>query len=151
MHIEDEITPKHSTFDGPLMPIPEMQARIGAAMEARHDPDFVVIARCDELYSVGGGGSGSLDEVVRRGVAYAEAGADTFLPTFATEEQIPIIAAEVAIPIVAFGKLVEGLAFSLFAGWGTTSAARTHLHWATHLREHGDLPPEASEFAARPS
>jgi 2-methylisocitrate lyase-like PEP mutase family enzyme len=146
VHIEDEITPKHSTFDGPLMSIPDMQARIAAAIEARDDPDFLVIARCDELYSEGGGGSGSLEEAVRRGVAYAEAGADVFLPTFATDDQIPTIAAEVSVPIAGFGKLAKGLTFSLFTGWGTASAARAHQQWAAHLHEHGDLPPEAFGF-----
>jgi 2-methylisocitrate lyase-like PEP mutase family enzyme len=146
VHIEDEITPKHSSFDGPLMSIPDMQARIAAAIEARDDPDFLVIARCDELYSEGGGGSGSLEEAVRRGVAYAEAGADVFLPTFATDDQIPTIAAEVSVPIAGFGKLAKGLTFSLFTGWGTSSAARVHQQWAAYLREHGDLPPEAFGF-----
>ena len=146
VHIEDEQTPKHSSYDGPLLPVRDMQARIAAAVEAREDPDFVVIARSDELYSVGGGGSGSLEEAVRRGVAYAEAGADAYLPTFALPEDIPRIASEVPIPIAGYGKLVEGLSFSLFTGFGTATAARGHLQWATHLREHGDIPPEAFGF-----
>jgi 2-methylisocitrate lyase-like PEP mutase family enzyme len=149
VHIEDELTPKHSPFDGPLMSIVDMQARITAAVEARESADFVVIARCDELYSTGGGGSGSLDEAVRRGIAYGEAGADVFLPTFASEEDIPRIAAEVPIPIAGFGKLLKGLTFSLSTGWGTSTAARGHYQWAAHLREHGDLPPEAFEFPGK--
>lgn len=149
VHIEDEIPPKHSTFDGPLMPISDMKARLGAALEARTDPDFVVIARCDEMYSVGGGGSGSVEETIRRGIAYTDAGADAFLPTMAAEEQIPLIAAEVPIPIAGFGKLVKGLSFSLYTGWGTSSAARVHRHWAEYLRDHGELPPEATEFPGK--
>jgi 2-methylisocitrate lyase-like PEP mutase family enzyme len=149
VHIEDEIAPKHSAYDGPLMPIVEMQARISVAAEARVDADFVIIARCDELYSVGGGGSGSLEEAIRRGLAYAEAGADVYLPTFAVPEQIPLIAAEVPIPIAAFGNLVEGLAFSLATGWGVASAARSHRQWAIQLRDHGELPPEAFEFPGK--
>ena len=88
VHMEDERTPKHSTFDGPLLPIVDMQARISAAAGARRDEDFLLIARCDEFYDVGGGGSGSLEEAIRRGKAYAEAGADVFLPTMATPEQV---------------------------------------------------------------
>ncbi len=143
VHMEDEITPKHSTFDGPLMSTVDMQARITAAVDARRDPDFLIIARCDEFYSVGGGGSGSLEEAIRRGIAYAEAGADVFLPTMATDDQIAAIAGEVPIPLAGFGKLANGLAFSLFTGWGTSSAARAHHEWATHLLEHGELPAEA--------
>lgn len=149
VHIEDEITPKHSTFDGPLMPVAEMQARIGAAAEARRDSNFVLIARCDELYSVGGGGSGSLDETIRRGIAYAEAGADVFLPTFATEEQIPAIVSGVGIPIAGFGRLLDGLAFTLFTGWGTSSAAKVHHQWATHVMTYGDVPAEANELPGK--
>lgn len=147
IHIEDELTPKHSSFDGPLMSVSDMQARIAAAVLARRDPDFVLIARSDELYSEGGGGGGSLEEVIRRGVAYADAGADAFLPTMASDDQVLRIAAEVPIPIAGYGKLVEGLSFSLFTGWGTSSAARAHQQWAAHLREHGDLPPEAFGFS----
>lgn len=146
VHIEDEIAPKHSAYDGPLLPIPDMQARIQAAVDGRSDPDFVIIVRTDELYVEGGGGSGSLDETIARGIAYAEAGADAFLPTFATEEQLPQIAAEVKIPIGAYGKLVSGMQFSLFTGFGTAAAARSHHEIATFLFEHGELPPTAYGF-----
>ena len=143
VHIEDEINPKHSPFDGPLLAVEDMKARIAAAVDARTDPAFLIIVRSDELYREGGGGSGSLDEAIRRGVAYAGAGADVFLPTFASAEQIGRIAEEVPIPIAAYGKLEPGLAFSLFTGWGTSSAAQAHHRWATHLLEHGDLPTDA--------
>jgi hypothetical protein len=149
VHIEDEIPPKHSTYDGPLQSISDMKARLGAALDARTDSDFVVIARCDEMYSVGGGGNGSVEETIRRGIAYAEAGADAFLPTMASEEQIPLIAAEVPIPIAGFGKLVPGLSFGLYTGWGTASAARVHRQWAQYLRDHGEVPPEATEFPGK--
>jgi 2-methylisocitrate lyase-like PEP mutase family enzyme len=142
VHIEDEIAPKHSAYDGPLLPIADMQARIGAAVDGRRDADFVVIVRSDELYRVGGGGSGSLDEVIRRGVAYAEAGADAFLPTFASDEQLTQIAAEVTIPLGCYGPLVPGAQFSLFTGFGTSAAARVHHELATQLFEHGELPAE---------
>jgi 2-methylisocitrate lyase-like PEP mutase family enzyme len=146
IHIEDEIAPKHSAYDGPLLPIADMQARISAAVEAREDPDFVIIVRSDELYSNGGGGTGSLEETIERGIAYAQAGADAFLPTFATEEQIPTIAAEVKIPVGMYGKIVPGMQFSLFTGFGTAAAARSHHELATYLLEHGELPPVAFGF-----
>jgi 2-methylisocitrate lyase-like PEP mutase family enzyme len=146
IHMEDEQTPKHSPFDGPLLSVADMQARIGAAADARNDPDFLIIARCDEFYAEGGGGTASLAEAIRRGVAYAAAGADVFLPTMASPEDVLKIAADVPIPIAAYGKLTDGLAFSLFTGWGTASAARAHYEWATHLRDHGDVPPEAFGF-----
>jgi 2-methylisocitrate lyase-like PEP mutase family enzyme len=139
VHIEDEIAPKHSAYDGPLLSISDMQARIAAGIDGRHDPDFVIIARTDELYSEGGGGTGSLEETIKRGVAYAEAGADAFLPTGASEEQLAEIAAEVHIPLGVYGKLVNRAQFSLFTGFGTSSAARVHYELATQLLEHGEL------------
>ena len=149
IHMEDEIPPKHSKWDGPLLSIDDMQARISAAVEARRDPDFVIIIRCDELYAVGGGGSGSLEEAIRRGVAYQEAGADAFLPTFATEEQVASIKEEVTLPIVGFGGFTPGVNVVLSTGWGTASAARVHRQWAIHLLEHGELPGEAFEFPGK--
>jgi 2-methylisocitrate lyase-like PEP mutase family enzyme len=149
IHIEDEIPPKHSKWAGPLLSIEDMQARIRAAVSARRDPDFVIIVRCDELYAIGGGGSGSLDEAIRRAVAYEKAGADAYLPTFADEEQVAAIKAEVQLPIVVFGCHMPGAEIVLSTGWGTASAARVHRQWATHLFEHGNVPPEAAEFPGK--
>lgn len=149
VHIEDEVAPKHSAFDSPLLPIRDMQARIRAAVDARRSDDFVLIVRSDELYDVGGGGGGSVEEAIRRGVAYEAAGADVYLPTFATEEQLAAIGSEVSIPLACYGALLPGAALSLSTGWGTASAARLHRHWATQLMEHGELPPEAFEFPGK--
>lgn len=149
VHIEDEIAPKHSSWDGSLLPTADMQARVRAAVDARRSDDFVVIVRSDELYDIGGGGSGSLDEAIRRGAAYAEAGADAYLPTFATEEQLTAIAREVPVPLACYGALIPGATVALATGWGTASAARLHRQWASHLMEHGDLPSEAFEFPGK--
>lgn len=72
IHIEDQTFPKRcGQFDRKtLVPLDEAAQKIRAAVEARSDPDFAIIARCDAL-SVGG-----MDEVVRRCTAYREAGAD---------------------------------------------------------------------------
>jgi len=146
VHIEDEVAPKHSRWEGRLMSIEEMQERIEAAVAARTDPDFIIIARSDELYHEGGGGTNSLEEAVRRGIAYAEAGADVYLPTFATAEHLPAILDAVSIPVAGYGSLQPGLALSLATGWGVASAAQAHQRWAAHLMEHGELPEEAFGF-----
>lgn len=72
IHIEDQTFPKKcGQFDRKtLIPLDEAASKIRAAVSARTDPDFVIIARCDAL-SVAG-----MDEVVRRCAAYREAGAD---------------------------------------------------------------------------
>jgi 2-methylisocitrate lyase-like PEP mutase family enzyme len=72
IHIEDQTFPKRcGQFNRKsLIPLEEAAQKIRAAVDAKSDPDFLVIARCDAL-SVAG-----MDEVVRRCNAYREAGAD---------------------------------------------------------------------------
>lgn len=71
IHIEDQVFPKKcGHFEGKqVIPLSEAAQKIAAAVAARTDPDFVIIARCDAL------GFG-MDEVVRRCEAYRAAGAD---------------------------------------------------------------------------
>jgi 2-methylisocitrate lyase-like PEP mutase family enzyme len=145
IHMEDEVTPKHSAFHGPLMAVNEMQERIAAAVAARRS-DLVIIARCDEFQVQGGGGTGSLDEAISRGRAYAEAGADVYLPTFGTEEQLGAIAAEVPLPLACYGPILPKVQMSLATGWGTATMAREHLRWARELHRTGELPAAAFDF-----
>ena len=142
VHIEDEIDPKHSVWDGPLLPIPDLQARVETAVNARRTDDFVIIVRSNEFQVDNGGGSGSLDEMIRRAVAAAEAGADAFIPTFANEQQLAAIAVEVNLPLGGYEALIPGLQFTLFTGWAVWGAAQTHRRIATHIFEHGTLPPD---------
>ena len=78
IHIEDQIFPKRcgSLPGKTLVPIEEAAQKIAAAVAARSDPDFLIIARCDGLLVAG------MDEVVRRGEAYLEAGADMLFIEF---------------------------------------------------------------------
>ena len=72
IHIEDQLFPKKcGFFEGKeVIPPEEMVEKLRAAQDARSDPDFTVIARCD-AYAVNG-----WDDTVRRCNAYVEAGAD---------------------------------------------------------------------------
>lgn len=72
IHIEDQVFPKKcGQFEAKsLIPLEEAAQKIRAAVAARRDPDFMVIARCDAL------GVGGMGEAVRRGQAYRDAGAD---------------------------------------------------------------------------
>jgi 2-methylisocitrate lyase-like PEP mutase family enzyme len=151
VHIEDEVDPKHTVWDGPLLPIPDLQARVEAAVNARRSDDFVIIVRSNEFQVDNGGGSGSLDEMVRRAVAVAEVGADAFIPTFADEHQLSAIKREVDLPLGGYQALIPGLQFTLFTGWGVVVAADAHRRAAEHIFEHGDLPPDffAGDFDRR--
>ena len=72
LHLEDQVMPKRcGHLDGKsLIGIEEMQRKIAAACEARQDPDFMIIARCDARAVEG------FAESVERGRRYLEAGAD---------------------------------------------------------------------------
>ena len=72
IHIEDQVWPKKcGHMEGKqVIPVDEMVQKIRAAVDARQDPDFVIIARTDANAVYG------LEDALRRGRAYREAGAD---------------------------------------------------------------------------
>lgn len=73
IHLEDQSPDKRRCgymSGGELLPIGEMAAKIRAAVDARRDPDLMIIARVEALMTSG------MDEVIARGNAYAGAGAD---------------------------------------------------------------------------
>lgn len=72
LHIEDQVWPKKcGHMEGKqVIPTDEMVQKIRAAVDARQDPDFVIIARTD-ANAVNG-----LEDALLRGQAYREAGAD---------------------------------------------------------------------------
>jgi 2-methylisocitrate lyase-like PEP mutase family enzyme len=139
IHVEDEVNPKHSAYANGLLPVADMQARLAACLQARRDPDFVVIARCDELYPIarGGGGSGELAAAIARGRAYAEAGADALVYPLATEAQCAELRAALPVPLIGSGHPIEANAATLCGGWGWMGAARLHMQLARELMETG--------------
>jgi carboxyvinyl-carboxyphosphonate phosphorylmutase len=72
LHIEDQVWPKKcGHMEGKqVIPMEEMVQKVHAAVDARQDPDFVVIARTDANAVTG------FEDALRRGQAYREAGAD---------------------------------------------------------------------------
>src|SRR5207302_10393929 len=72
LHLEDQESPKKCGHlpDKRLVSVAEMAQKIGAAVEARRDPDFLIVARTDARAVEG------LDGAVKRARAYVDAGAD---------------------------------------------------------------------------
>lgn len=72
LHLEDQIFPKRcGFFEGKqCIPMEEHVQKIRAALDARADPDLVIIARTDAVAPNG------WDDAVRRAEAYRAAGAD---------------------------------------------------------------------------
>ena len=73
IHLEDQVSPKrcgHLPGSRPVIELEEAVGKIEAALAARRDPDFIVIARTDSASAHG------LDDAIRRGKAFRKAGAD---------------------------------------------------------------------------
>ena len=93
IQLEDQITPKKCGHmnDKQVIGTAEMTGKIRAAVDARRDPDLVVIARTDAVAVSG------VDDAVARGRAYADAGADLlFVEAPTSEEDIARIAGELS-------------------------------------------------------
>jgi 2-methylisocitrate lyase-like PEP mutase family enzyme len=97
LHIEDQVAPKRcGHLSGhQIVPRGEFAGKIRAAVEARTDPDFLVIARTDAISAVG------LDEALRRGELAAKAGADVlFVEAPRTEAQVAEVARAFDTPLL---------------------------------------------------
>ncbi|MFL5693274.1 MAG: oxaloacetate decarboxylase [Ktedonobacteraceae bacterium] len=89
IHIEDQVWPKKcGHMEGKqVIPLDEMVQKIRAAVDARQDPDFVIIARTDANAVYG------LEDALHRGRAYREAGADViFIEAPRSMEELRAIA-----------------------------------------------------------
>jgi 2-methylisocitrate lyase-like PEP mutase family enzyme len=104
IQLEDQEFPKKCghTPGRRVIPLSDMVSKIRVATEARRDPNFHIIARTDARTNYG------LDEAIRRGHAYREAGADIlFIESPETEDEMQKICDEFkGIPLVA--NMVEG-------------------------------------------
>lgn len=103
LFIEDQVFPKRcGHMEGKqVIMAEEMTAKIKAAVDARKDSDFVIMARTDALAVYG------LDEAIERGNRYAEAGADIiFVEAPPTIEDMRRVCKEVKAPMSA--NMVEG-------------------------------------------
>ena len=116
-----------------------MRERLEAAVDARTDPDFVIIGRTV---------AEDANVVIRRGIAFAQAGADVVMNSLTgfTAEQINRIAREIPVPLLGIGVPKTHL--------------RRHADEGQHLSEHGvgcgdgalrhDVPRAEGERRGRP-
>lgn len=99
IHLEDQVTPKRCGLLPQGIPVvdPQEQVRkIRAAVQARRDPRFVIIARTDAKSMHG------LEAAAARGRAYVEAGADAAMVMGAhTPQELRFVAYVVRAPLVA--------------------------------------------------
>src|ERR1700678_1263220 len=118
VHMEDQIGAKRCGHrpGKEVVPAGEMVDRIKAAVDARTDPDFVLMARTDALATEG------VDSVIERCLPYVEAGAD-------------MIFAEAATEISTYTKFKEALRVPILAN--ITERGQTPLYTKDELASAG--------------
>ena len=145
IHIEDQVFPKKcGFFEGKqVVPMEEHVQKIRAALDARRDPDFVIIARCD-AYAVTG-----WEDTVRRCRAYRDAGADlVFVDGIKSLDDLRNYAADLPdMPRMYNGDLtstqeVESLGYKLMICGSTIWLIYKQLKEAfTELKNDGRIDP----------
>lgn len=150
LHVEDSRNPKKmETWAGPggptttaLQSIEQMRERLEAAVDARTNRDFVIIGRTV---------AEDLETVIRRGVAFARAGADVVMNSLTgfTPEQINRIAGEIPVPLLGIGVPKSHLA-------GTRMKVNIHPNMVSgaamalcdtmlrELKDNGEVTPRAA-------
>jgi methylisocitrate lyase len=118
MHMEDQVAAKRCGHrpGKELVAKEEMVDRIKAAVDARSDPDFVVMARTDALAVEG------LQSALDRACAYVEAGADMIFPEAMTE-------------LAMYGKFAQAVKVPILAN--ITEFGSTPLFTTEELRTAG--------------
>lgn len=103
IQLEDQEFPKKCghTPNRKVIPIEDMVTKIKVACDSRLNEDTLIIARTDSRTALG------IDEALRRGEAYAKAGADViFVESPETEDEMVRIAGAIDKPLLA--NMVEG-------------------------------------------
>ena len=147
IQIEDQEFPKKCGHapGRRVVPLDDMLRKIEVAVEARDSDDFLVIARTDSRGPLG------LDEAIRRGRAFSQAGADVvFIEAPESREEFERIGREVDAPLLA--NMVEGgfspvlpaetlarlgFAIAIYPGTGFLAVAKTLEDVYGHLRTNG--------------
>ncbi|MCS7207592.1 MAG: isocitrate lyase/PEP mutase family protein [Dehalococcoidia bacterium] len=143
IHLEDQVFPKKcGFFEGKqVVPLEEHVQKIRAALDARRDKDFVIIARTDALAVHG------WEETIRRCRAYRAAGADlVFVDGIRTQEDLETYARALPdIPKLYNGMLrpvkeVERMGFKIMIAGATIGVIYRALKDAfTHLKRKGTV------------
>jgi methylisocitrate lyase len=159
IHLEDQELPKrcgHLSGKHLIEPV-AMASKIRAAVAARRDPDFLVIARTDARGVTG------FEDAVRRAQLYLSAGADAIFPeALETAEEFDAFVRQVKAPLLAnmteFGRSPI-LDFNNLANLGyrmvlyPLSAYRSALKAAqitlTNIKEHGHKRDRLEQMLTR--
>ncbi len=156
LHIEDQSWPKRCGHlaGKTVIPKADMIAKIKAACDARIDPDFQIIARCDAIAVEG------WEPAIERVAAYEEAGADIlFVEAMTSMEQLAFVPRHFGVPclfnMAASGKTPDlsaaemqalGFGIAIFPGLTMSAAIPAMTRALETLRRTGDIRPMQNEF-----
>ena len=157
IHIEDQVYPKRASYHKGLehiVPMDEFVERMTYALQARRDPDFIIIGRTDAFSAV----EGSREELVRRGHMLKELGVDAVMPrgiraredlAFFRQEvpDIPLVVITGAddISVQEYGDLGYQLLIYATTPVIVTATALTQTY--QHLKDTGLLNINAAQVA----
>lgn len=147
VQIEDQVMPKKCGHTGArqVISVGDMVRKIEVALDARRTSDCLIIARTDSR-----GGHG-LDEAIRRGRAYAKAGADVvFIEALQTVDEFARAGQEIdakllanmvpsgASPLLPAATLQEmGFDIAIYPSLGMTAAAAAMRTAFSYLEREG--------------
>jgi 2-methylisocitrate lyase-like PEP mutase family enzyme len=159
IQLEDQEFPKKCghTPGRRVIPMEDMVKKIRVAVEARSSPHFLIIARTDARTGLG------LDEALRRGEAYAKAGADVlFIESPESVEEMRAIGRRFDLPLVA--NMVEngrtpvlsraelesiGYRLAIFPVTALLAAVKAMSGAYAHIKQTGsskDMPVALEDF-----
>lgn len=156
IHLEDQVLPKRCGHlaGKSLVPRAEMVSKIKAAVDAREDPDFLLIARTDALAVEG------FEAAIERAQLYREAGADALFVEAPDLDQLKQIPARLPGPLLfnmaASGKTpfleqseIQALGFQIviYPNWLILASIRAAQRTLTLLKQDGQMGQLAAEVA----
>ncbi len=147
-HLEDQVNPKRCGHldNKEIVPVDIMCKKVKAAVEAKRDKNFLIIARTDARASEG------LDKAIDRAKAYVDAGAEMIFPeAMRDEKEFEKFRAAIKVPMLAnmteFGKSriltkseLENFGFNMVIYPVTTVrlAMKAVEDGLTHIKKQGD-------------
>ncbi len=158
IHIEDQFFPKRASYHAGLehvIPMDEFLDKMKYALEARSDPDFLIIGRTDAFTAV----EGDMDEAIRRGNALKDLGIDVIMPRGVREREdldtfrkgvpdIPLLVIAGADDITV--KEYEDLGYQviIYATTPIIAAVNGYRQVYQSLKDSGHIGINAPEVAA---
>ena len=141
IHIEDHAYGKHALVPQRLHPLETVVSRIRAAVDAREDPDFMIVARSDAYWM-----AQDLEATITRLNAYAKAGADMLFPTMLPPPLLSEVRARLTRPVMVVDspgytladETAAGASLVLYFGFSLLTQYQAVRHALQVFRQTGD-------------